>query len=129
MARARRRTHVKNYAVAAMLFMAISVSVWQVAERPAGVVAVTEWPEGVAAETGEFLPLTYSNVPVTGGHIVRLEVSRTALTVFGVEPADSLDGSRPDTILADVLVGEDGLARAVRFVRPETTVAQEEQRQ
>jgi len=29
-------------------------------------------------------------------------------------------------VLADVLVGEDGLARAVRFVRPESTVAPQE---
>jgi len=29
-----------------------------------------------------------------------------------------LDRTFTDTVLADVLVGDDGLARAVRFVRP-----------
>jgi len=69
--------------------------------------------------------LTFSNVPLTGGQLVRLEVSRAALASFGLLPADSLD-ARPGTVLADVLVGEDGLARAVRFVRPESTVAPQE---
>ena len=58
----------------------------------------------------------YSNVPVTNGHTVRLELPQAALTSFGLE-ADDASG----TVLADVLVGQDGLARAVRFVRPATT--------
>jgi hypothetical protein len=60
--------------------------------------------------------LTYSSVPVTGGRIVRLEVPSSAVEAFGVDPAN-LANPRPDVVLADVVVGEDGLARAVRFVR------------
>jgi hypothetical protein len=58
-----------------------------------------------------------------------MEVPRVALTSFGVTPADSLNGSRPGTVLADVLIGEDGLARAVRFVRPRLAGAPQEQSQ
>jgi hypothetical protein len=65
----------------------------------------------------EFLPLAYSTVPVTGGHIVRLEVPSASLGAFGVDLADTVS-PRPDAVLADIIVGEDGLARAVRFVRP-----------
>ena len=57
----------------------------------------------------------YSNVPVTNGHTIRLELPQAALTSFGLEADDA-----SATVLADVLVGQDGLARAVRFVRPAT---------
>src|SRR5207302_4751293 len=65
--------------------------------------------------TTEFLPLTYSDVPVSSGQIVRLEVPRAALASFGLTSAESAAASPLATVLADVLVGEDGLARAVRF--------------
>ena len=71
-----------------------------------------------------FMPLVYSALPYTNAHIVRLEVPRAALKHFGLAPAESPAGASPvsrDTVLADVLVGEDGLARAVRFVRAERT--------
>jgi len=55
----------------------------------------------------------YSNVPVTDGQTVRLELPQSALTPFGLDVDDP-----SGTILADVIVGQDGLARAVRFVRP-----------
>ena len=76
-------------------------------------------PEARAREvTTEFLPLTYSDVPATGGQVVRLEVARGALAAFGLTSTEAAAGSPSDTVLADVFVGEDGLARAVRFVRP-----------
>ena len=62
----------------------------------------------------------YSNVPVEDGHTVRVELPQAALSSFGLA-ADDTSG----TVLADVLVGQDGLARAVRFVRPATS-AQEQ---
>jgi len=76
-------------------------------------------PETRAREVAtEFLPLTYSDMPATGGQLVRLEVARDALAAFGLTSAEAVAGSPSDTLLADVFVGEDGLARAVRFVRP-----------
>jgi hypothetical protein len=65
----------------------------------------------------DFFPLDYSTVPITNGRIVRLEVPSSSVTAFGVDSAD-LVRPRPGAVLADVVVGEDGLARAVRFVRP-----------
>jgi hypothetical protein len=52
--------------------------------------------------------------------MVRLAVPRTALAAFGLTPLESPDRVSTGTVLADVLVGDDGLARAVRFVRPAT---------
>lgn len=66
----------------------------------------------------DFMPLPYSAVPLTNGQIVRLEVPRSALVSFGLLPVDSVDRAPGGTVLADVIVGDDGLARAVRFVRP-----------
>ena len=70
-----------------------------------------------ASEVGtDFLPLMYGDLPVTGGQIVRLDVPRTALIAFGLVSVDAISPSSSETVLADLLVGEDGLARAVRFV-------------
>jgi hypothetical protein len=124
LARARRRTQAKLLAIAAILIMAVTIPVWQLAERPPAAPPTPAPSDSGSDIATEFYPLTFSNVPMTGGHLVRLEVSRVALASFGLLPAESL-GSRPGTVLADVLVGEDGLARAVRFVRTESTPAQE----
>ena len=100
-----------------VLFLAAAASVvatlasWQLIarQRPIDAGAVSR---EVATEV---LPLTYGAVPLTGGHIVRLDVPRSALTAFGLGSIDLPTGSA-DTVEADVLVGADGLARAVRFV-------------
>ena len=105
---------------AAALLVAIAVPAWRSATAPppivdpAGPVKVSARPAVEVAT--EFFPLMYSNVPVTNGHTVRLELPQAALTSFGLE-ADDASG----TVLADVLVGQDGLARAVSFVRPAVT--------
>jgi hypothetical protein len=125
LSRARRRTHMKLCAIAAVLVMSVSVPLWQLAERwPAAAPAPAAADLSVDAVT-EFFPLTFSDVPVTRGQLVRLEVPWTALASFGLQLADS-PGARPATVLADVLVGEDGLARAVRFVRLGSTQAPQE---
>jgi hypothetical protein len=76
--------------------------------------------------TTAFLPLVYGDVPAAGVQIVRLSVPRSALASFGLAPRESAStqdtttaaSSAPgDTVVADILVGDDGLARAVRFVR------------
>ena len=72
----------------------------------------------VAEVTTDFMPLAYSSVPSTNLQVVRLAVPRTALVSFGLTPPEPLDRMFTDTVLADVLVGDDGLARAVRFIRP-----------
>ena len=126
-ARARqRRLYAAAGAIAAALLVTIAIPAWRTATvRPP---AVAVGPDGPAEssrqapeEATEFFPLMYSNVPVTNGHTVRLELPQAALTSFGLE-ADDASG----TVLADVLVGQDGLARAVRFVRP--AIGKKEQR-
>jgi hypothetical protein len=88
----------------------------QGAVLPAGDSSVqAERPIVVASD---FFPLAYSNVPITDGRIVRLEVPRSAASAFGLDPVDLVSARHHDAVLADVVVGVDGLARAVRFVRP-----------
>jgi hypothetical protein len=72
----------------------------------------------VAEVTTDFMPLDYGSVPATSVQMIRLAVPRSALAAFGLTPLEPLDHASTDTVLADVLVGDDGLARAVRFVRP-----------
>ncbi|HVF68676.1 MAG TPA: hypothetical protein VM914_13485 [Pyrinomonadaceae bacterium] len=49
-----------------------------------------------------------------GVHLVRVELPRSALTSFGIPVNADRAGER---VKADVLLGEDGTARAIRFVR------------
>jgi len=72
------------------------------------------------AEEGEnltdFLLLRYGDdhKPMESGEVIRVQMPRSALITLGlpvnVERAD-------EPIMADLLIGEDGLARAIRFVR------------
>jgi hypothetical protein len=73
-------------------------------------------PAGDGEVATAFYPLAYGAVPVTQGNIVRVAVSPAAVAALGVEPLGASASPR-DVLLADVVVGEDGLARAVRFVR------------
>jgi hypothetical protein len=73
---------------------------------------------GELSQTNAFVPLVYSSSPFVGGQIVRLEVPRAAVERFGLAGVHAVEESRPGTVLADVFVGDDGLARAVRFVQP-----------
>src|SRR5207249_1768162 len=127
--RSARRRYATMFAAAAALVAAIAIPASRLSRRSA--ISGT----GSASLSGErsrsavsalqareivtdFLPLAYSDVPISGGQIVRLEVPRTALASFGLTPPDAAADIRStDTVLADVLVGDDGLARAVRFVR------------
>lgn len=63
----------------------------------------------------EFMPLVANGTPpLTSGQLVRVEVSRAALAALGL-PVDMTRAG--ETMKADVLLGEDGLARAIRLVR------------
>ena len=66
--------------------------------------------------TTEFIPIGYSNAASVqeGGQIVRLEMSRYAMARFGVPFNEE---RYAEMVKADVLVGADGLARAIRFVQ------------
>jgi hypothetical protein len=66
--------------------------------------------------TTDFLPLSYgSNLsPLDDGQVIRLELPRSALQSFGLPVNVERAGER---VKADVLLGHDGVARAIRFVR------------
>ncbi|MDQ3687901.1 MAG: hypothetical protein M3430_20175, partial [Acidobacteriota bacterium] len=64
----------------------------------------------------EYMPLTGggSLSGMEGGQIVRVEVPRSALASFGLPMNAERAGER---VKADVVLGYDGVARAIRFVR------------
>jgi hypothetical protein len=66
--------------------------------------------------TTEFLPISYgSNLSqLDDGQVVRVELPRSALQSFGLPVNAERAGER---VKADVLLGHDGVARAIRFVR------------
>lgn len=70
---------------------------------------------GDAEETTAFIPLTYmgGGAATDGGLIVRVEVPRTTLLSLGLP----LNLERHTSVVkADLLVGDDGIARAIRLV-------------
>jgi len=62
----------------------------------------------------EFIPIVYDPEPIERGQIVRIRLPLAALASFGLPVNEEHAG---DAIRADVVLGEDGLARAVRFVK------------
>jgi hypothetical protein len=64
----------------------------------------------------DFIPVRYGDnlSSVDSGRIVRVEMPRSALVALGLPMNMERAGER---VKADVLLGEDGMARAIRFVR------------
>jgi hypothetical protein len=128
-----RRRHGQARAVqlaaAAVMFVAVALPLWPRRggetttgeDRPAASMAPNE-------VMTEFFPLTYSGVPAPGGQIVRMQVPRAALERFGVASFETA-GDDTLTVMAEVVVGNDGLARAVRFVRAAGAGERQEQKQ
>jgi hypothetical protein len=105
-------------AMAASLAVLIGTSLWLAGRRLANISNASLAPTPFGEVTTAFLPLPYSAVPYTSAQIVRLDVPRASMIPFGLIAADSAPYVETQTVVAEVLVGEDGLARAVRFVRP-----------
>lgn len=81
----------------------------RVLRKPAAEPAVTQ-----REVMTEFIPIVYDPEPIERGQIVRIRLPRTALATFGIPVNEE---HAEEGIRADVLLGEDGLARAVRFVK------------
>jgi hypothetical protein len=64
----------------------------------------------------EFLPVAQDDgwTPRDGGRLVRVKLPRSALGVFGL-PVD--EERAPERVQADVMLSNDGVLRAIRFVR------------
>jgi hypothetical protein len=64
----------------------------------------------------EFVPLRYGRLIEPGefAQVMRVSLPRSSLARFGILVVPDLEERR---VKADVLVGEDGLARAIRFVK------------
>ena len=70
-----------------------------------------------AAEVAtDFFPLTFTadSAAPESGHVVRVKIARTALIAFGLPMNVARAG---ELITADVVIGDDGLARAIRFIQ------------
>ena len=116
----RQRMYLAGCAVAAASFLAVWVPLRRIPTDSRPVQAIPKgYPTTASPREAvtDFLALTYDSVPVVGAQVVRLEVPRAALANFGLGSLAFHDHPS-DRIWADVLVGEDGLARAVRFVLP-----------
>jgi hypothetical protein len=74
-----------------------------------------EEPAGNIEIATDFLPLTYGALTnlADGGRMVRVELPRFAMASFGLPV--NMDRAN-ERVKADVLVGVDGLAHAIRFV-------------
>jgi hypothetical protein len=103
-----------GYALAAALLAGLVWPTW-LATTHMSTTGISSRPASREIVTS-FLPLTYGPLPMTDGRIVRIELPRRSLAALGLLSDDQVSKG-PDTVLADVVVGEDGLARAVRFVR------------
>ena len=110
-AAADRRMQIVWLAAAAAIIIAVTTVRWRLSEpeKPAATAA----PAAVATDAvpADFIPLRYANVPVRNGQIVQIAVPASALASFGLQPTGGGGGA----VNAEVFVGEDGLARAVRF--------------
>jgi len=83
------------------------------AERP--VVAPPQEASVTIEDAAEFVALDYGDTlaDVESVHVVRVQLPPTALTALGWPMSEEAD--RP--VNADLLVGHDGVARAIRFVQ------------
>lgn len=73
-------------------------------------------PRPIRTESDQFHPVSYTGDPLEtagGGHVVRVEMKRSALFALGVNlPLENDDA----LVKADILVGRDGVTRGVRIV-------------
>jgi len=66
--------------------------------------------------TTDFMPIAYGSeyIPIESGQIIRVRMPRSALISYGLPASpDRFD----EKVKADILVGNDGLAHAIRFVQ------------
>jgi hypothetical protein len=105
----RRAKHLWMYALAACAVLLLGLSFLdhrKPAPKPADFVYMA--PGFIA------LPYSQSGVPIESAVVIRVAVTRSELASMGVAVPASASTAR---VNADVLVGQDGVARAVRLVK------------
>jgi hypothetical protein len=68
-------------------------------------------------DDGEFIPLQYAENPSNSFQVVRVELGSSDLQQLGFPGAPEWENR---SVKADIVVGEDGLPHAIRFVTAET---------
>jgi hypothetical protein len=109
------RMHLAAAAVVVLAIGAVFVTVLKRVERPAQPVAA-EAPQQIAPlAAAAFQPLSNAPAwsPALSYSVVRV---RIPLSAFAIVPGTQQDG----TVEAELLVGEDGLARGIRFAGADT---------
>jgi hypothetical protein len=104
------RLHLAAAAVVVLAIGAAATAVFVRGERPAPMPVATETPPAAPVGVSAFQPLLNSPglSSASAYSVVRV---RIPLSAFALVPGTEQEG----TIEADLLVGEDGLARAIRF--------------
>ena len=120
----RRRAMVLSLSAAAALVVGVAVPASRLFQSTDDRSQPPDVPIVTRELVTEFFPLGYSNVPARGGYVVRMQVPLSALASFGIAPTGS--DVTPSGVLADVVIGDDGLARAVRFVQVINSDGQEQ---
>ena len=75
----------------------------------------------LAEESEDFIPLPFADpeAPLGSGEVVRIRLTEADLSLLGLTVSEDAS-TRPLT--ADVVIGEDGVARAIRFVPSSPTM-------
>jgi hypothetical protein len=107
-----RRKHAWKYcaaAAASLLIGSVSYLLWQGHERTVAESAASSY---VGAPGFLALPYAQSDVPLEHAVVIRVTVPPAEASAWGVP----VDLGRRTNVRADLLIGQDGMARAVRFV-------------
>jgi hypothetical protein len=113
--RATRRGRMTFAARAAGLTLVLAVPLGLTLRQP---LDTDRQPAGAARTEPPFLATPYAGSFTGEGQIVRVEVPAATLRAFGVTSPAVREQRENMRVLADVLIGEDGVARAIRFVGP-----------
>ena len=108
--RYKRRAHWPVWLTAAAALVIATLVIWS---RPAVPRPDASRQREVATD---FIPLRRGPIllPDEASQIIRIELPRREMRRFGIPVSSEFDESR---VQADVIVGQDGMARAVRFIR------------
>jgi hypothetical protein len=105
--RLRRRFRIGAAGLAACLLVGFGLG-WRASNRPT-------LPPAEASYTGFMaLPYAQSDVPIEQPVIVRVDLQPADLEALGLPPASMIGRNR---MRADLLIGNDGIARAVRLAQ------------